>query len=247
MCLATTERKGGEIKREREKERGRECTMSLRMTCAISFYYGNSHTRVAELGGDTFTHRRFHTETLFMHTHTDAFPHRDFYTEAFTHRRFYTQQTLTQTPWNTDAFTHRRFYTQTLLHTDAFTHKHFYTQTLSHTEAFTHRLLYTQTLLHTAPLAPLLIVPLGVRLPSPNCDLWGRAQLFRLSESGPTKRSFCGYNAFCEGACWSVHASILPWWTEHLTKAIHAHTQGYTIGQLRIRKLQCRIRKLACP
>ena len=56
--------------------------MSLRMTCAISFYYGNSHTRVAELGGDTFTHRRFHTETLFMHTHTDAFPHRDFYTKT---------------------------------------------------------------------------------------------------------------------------------------------------------------------
>lgn len=95
------------------------------------------------------------------------------------------------------------------------------------------------------PLVPLLIVPLGVRLRSPNCELW--AQLFRLSESGPTKRSFCGYNAFCEGACWSVHASILPWWTAHLTKAIHAHTQGYTIGQLRIRKFQRRIRKLARP
>ena len=149
--------------------------MSLRMTCAISFYYGNSHTRVAELGGDTFTHRRFHTETLFMHTHTQT----HFHTETFTQRLLHT-----------DAFTHNRHL-----------HRHLETQTLLHTDAFTHRPFYTQTLLHTAPLAPLLIVPLGVRLPSPNCDLWGRAQLFRLSESGPTKRSFCGYNAFCEGAC----------------------------------------------
>ena len=80
--------------------------MSLRMTCAISFYYGNSHTLRKKarhhhsvnakkrdafiqrrfytqnlLHIKTFTHRRFHTETFFMHTHTDAFPHRDFYTK----------------------------------------------------------------------------------------------------------------------------------------------------------------------
>ena len=81
--------------------------MSLRMTCAISFYYGNSHTLRKKarhhhsvnakkrdafiqrhfytqnlLHINTFTHRRFHTETFFMHTHTDAFPHRDFYTKT---------------------------------------------------------------------------------------------------------------------------------------------------------------------
>ena len=82
--------------------------MSLRMTCAISFYYGkfphtlrkkarhhhsvNAKKRDAFIQRhfytqnllhiNTFTHRRFHTETFFMHTHTDAFPHRDFYTKT---------------------------------------------------------------------------------------------------------------------------------------------------------------------
>ena len=178
-------------------------TMSLRMTCAISFYYGNSHTHCGKRLGtiipwtrrnakllyrdaffytqnllhiNTFTHRRFHTETFFMHTHThrristqrllheNTLTHRRFYTQtllhtyAFTcrclftdahtlsHKRFYTQ-TLLHT--DTDAFPHRPFSTQTLLHTDAFTHKHFYTHTLLHTDAFTRKHFYIQTLLHT--------------------------------------------------------------------------------------------------
>ena len=120
-------------------------TMMLRMTCVISFYYGNSNTHCRKSSAPSFRGceetRRFYTETLL---HTAAFTHRHFYTETllhtetFTHRRFYTQ-TL-------DTFTHRRFYTQTLLHADTFTGKHFYIQTLLHTDAFT---LYTQTLLHT--------------------------------------------------------------------------------------------------
>ena len=90
-----------------------------------------------------------------MHTHTDAFPHRDFYTkhfntqtllytDSFTHIHFYMQMPFYR---RTHTFTHKRFYTQTLLHTDtdAFPHRPFYTQTLLHTNTFTH----THTLLHT--------------------------------------------------------------------------------------------------
>ena len=73
----------------------------------------------------TFTHRRFYTQTLL---HTDH----------FTQRHFYTQRLL-----HTDAFTHRRICTQTLLQTDSFTHRHIYT------DHFTHRPFYTQTILHT--------------------------------------------------------------------------------------------------
>ena len=109
--------------------------MSLRMTCAMSFYYGNSHTHIAEKGSAPSLREReetrsFYTETLL---HTDP----------FTHRRFYTQTLL-----HTYVFTHGRFYTQTLLHTDAFTHRRFSTQTLLHTDAFTHTRthFYTQTL-----------------------------------------------------------------------------------------------------
>ena len=82
----------------------------------------------------TFTHRRFCTQTLL---HTDTFTRRCFctqtllHTEAFAHRRFYTQ-----TPLHIDAFT---LYTQTHLHTDHFTHRHFYAQTILHTDTFTHR------------------------------------------------------------------------------------------------------------
>ena len=122
--------------------------MMLRMTCVISFYYGNSYTHFPKSSAPSFRGceetRRFYTETLL---HTAAFTHRHFYTETlvhtgtFTHRRFYTQ-TL-------DTFTHRGFYTQTLLHTDTFTHRRIYTQTLLHTEAFTHRRVYTQKLLHS--------------------------------------------------------------------------------------------------
>ena len=86
---------------------------------------------------DSFTHRRFYTQTLFTH--------RTFYTQTlFTHRTFYTQTLL-----HTDPFTHRPFYTQKLLHTEAFTHRRFYIQTLLHTDPFTHRSFYTQTLSHT--------------------------------------------------------------------------------------------------
>ena len=83
--------------------------MSLRMTCAISFYYGNSHTlrkkarhhhsvnakkreafiqRRFFLHTESFTHKQFYTQTLshrdvfHAHTHRDAFPHRDFYTKT---------------------------------------------------------------------------------------------------------------------------------------------------------------------
>ena len=140
-------------------------TMSLRMTCAISFYYGNSHTHCGKRLGtiipwtrrneafiqrrfytqnllhvNTFTHRRFHTETFFHAKNAKTLLH----TDAFTHKHFCTHTLL-----HTDAFTCKHFYIQTLLHTDAFTLRHFYTQTLFHTDPFTHRRFYTQTLLHT--------------------------------------------------------------------------------------------------
>ena len=80
--------------------------MSLRMTCVISFYYGNSHTHCGTSSAPSFRGReetrRFYTETLL-------------YRDAFTHRRFYRQTFL-----HTDTFTQRRFYT----------HKNFYTRTL---------------------------------------------------------------------------------------------------------------------
>ena len=107
--------------------------MMLRMTCEISFYYGNSHTHthcrkssVPSCRGCPET-RCFYTETLL-------------HTEAFTHRSFYTQKLS-----YTDSFTHRRFYTQKLLHTDPFTHRRFFTQTLLHTDTF-----YTQKFHFTA-------------------------------------------------------------------------------------------------
>ena len=107
-------------------------TMMLRMTCVISFYYGNSYTHCPKSSAPSLRGceetRRFYTETLL---HTAAFTHRHFYTETLLH---------------TETFTHRRFYTQTL---DTFTHRRFYTQTLLHTEAFTHRRVYTQKLLHS--------------------------------------------------------------------------------------------------
>ena len=81
-------------------------TMSLRMTCVISFYYNNSHTHCGKSSAPPFRGReetrRFYTETLL-------------YRDAFTHRRFYRQTFL-----HTDTFTQRRFYT----------HKNFYTRTL---------------------------------------------------------------------------------------------------------------------
>ena len=99
---------------------------------------------------ETFTHRRFYTQTLL---HTDGFTRKHFYThfytDAFTHRSFYTQ-TLLHTGRPMFFYTHRRLYTQTLLHTGAFTHRRFYTdaftETLLHTDTFTHRHFYTQTL-----------------------------------------------------------------------------------------------------
>ena len=132
--------------------------MMLRITCVISFYYGNSYTHCRKSSVPSFLGceetRRFYTETLL---HTEAFTHRRFYTqqllytETFTHRRFYTQTLL-----HTDSFTHRRFYTPTLLHTDHFTHRHFFlnTEAFTHrrflnTDAFIHRHFYTQTILHT--------------------------------------------------------------------------------------------------
>ena len=117
--------------------------MMLRMTCVISFYYGNSYTHCPKSSAPSFRGceetRRFYTETLFTHSsfYTQTLLHRD----AFTHRNFYTQKVL-----HTDT---RHFYTQRLLHTDTFTHRHFYTQTHLHTDAFTHRSVYTQKLLHS--------------------------------------------------------------------------------------------------
>ena len=60
-----------------------------------------------------------------LHTHTDPFAHKHFYTQTLLH-------------------TDRNFYTQTLLHTDTLTQKPFDTQKLRHTDP-----IYTQTLLHT--------------------------------------------------------------------------------------------------
>ena len=108
---------------------------------------------------NTFTHRRFHTETFFMHTHTQTHFHTEtftrkhfntqtlLYTDSFTHIRFHMQMPFYR---RTHTFTHKRFYTQTLLHTDtdAFPHRPFYTQTLLHTNTFTHIRFYTRTLLH---------------------------------------------------------------------------------------------------
>ena len=112
---------------------------------------------------DTFTHRRFHTETFFTHTqtffHTHTFTHRPFYThilfytQTLLHIKVYTHRSLyTQTLLQTDIFTHRPFYTQTRLHAEALTSRRFSTQTLwltfLHTDPFTHRHVYTQKLLH---------------------------------------------------------------------------------------------------
>ena len=127
-------RRGREREREREGKGGRKKTwrnimwatkmhrrlgtMMLRMTCVISFYYGNSYTHCRKSSAPSFPRceetRSFYTETLL-------------YRDAFTHRRFYTQTLL-----HTDAFTQRRFYT----------HRNFYTQTLLHTDTFTHRPSY---------------------------------------------------------------------------------------------------------
>ena len=144
-------------------------TMSLRMTCAISFYYGNSHTHCGKRLGtiipwtrrnatllyrDAFTHRIFYTQTLshrdvfHAHTHRRISTQRLLHENTLTHRRFYTQTLL-----HTYAFTCRCLFTDahTLSHTNAFTHRRFctQTQTLFHTDPFTHRRFYTQTLLHT--------------------------------------------------------------------------------------------------
>ena len=135
-------------------------TMSLRMTCVISFYYGNSHTHCGKSSAPSFRGReetrRFYTETLL---YRDAFTHRRFYRQTFLHRHFHTETLLhAQKLLHTDTLTHRPFYTHIVLHTDAFTHKglyteafthrHFYRPTFLHTDPFTHRHIYTQKLLH---------------------------------------------------------------------------------------------------
>ena len=82
-----------ESKRERENERGgrkktwrnvmwatkvhrRLSTMSLRMTCAISFYYGNSPTHCGKRLGTIIPWTRRNATLLYR----DAFTHRIFYT-----------------------------------------------------------------------------------------------------------------------------------------------------------------------
>ena len=94
-------------------------TMSLRMTCVISFYYGNSHTHCGKSSAPSFRGReetrRFYTETLL---HTDVFTGRHFYTQTLSHRDAFTR---------TKTFTHGHFNTQTLLYTYCFTHRRFYT------------------------------------------------------------------------------------------------------------------------
>ena len=111
-------------------------------------------TSTTPLHRNTFTHRRFYTQTQRFYTqallHTDAFTHKSFYTETVLHTDASTRRYVLHT--------HTRFHTQTLLHTDALTHKRFYTgrfytqmlfthaHTLSNTNAFTHRRFYTQTL-----------------------------------------------------------------------------------------------------
>ena len=51
-------------------------TMSLRMTCAISFYYGNSHTHCGKRLGTIIPWTRRNATLLYR----DAFTHRIFYT-----------------------------------------------------------------------------------------------------------------------------------------------------------------------
>ena len=140
-------------------------TMSLRMTCVISFYYGNSHTHCGKRLGTIipWTRRnatlvwRFYTETLL---HTEAFTHRHFYTQTLSHRDvFYAHTDVfshahTRTLLHTDPFTHILFYTETLLHIKVYTHRSLYTQTLLQTDIFTRRPFYTQTRLHAEAFTP---------------------------------------------------------------------------------------------
>ena len=97
------EKEGAEIKREREKGKARErerewkgwgrkktwrnvmwatkvhrrlSAMSLRMTCAISFYYGNSHTHCGKRRGTIIPWTRRNAMLLYR----DTFTHIIFYT-----------------------------------------------------------------------------------------------------------------------------------------------------------------------
>ena len=78
--------------------------MSLRMTCAISFFIMVIPTHIAEKGAapsfrEREETRRFYTETLL---HTESFTHKHFYTQTLSHRDVF------------HAHTHRDFYTKTL-------------------------------------------------------------------------------------------------------------------------------------
>ena len=108
---------------------------------------------------NTFTHRRFYTQTL---SHTNTFTHKHSHTQTLLHTDPLTHThnppfTHTQTRLHTNHVANN--YIQSLLHTNAFTHQRFctqtlctetlYTQTLWHTNALTHKRFYTKTLLHT--------------------------------------------------------------------------------------------------
>ena len=90
--------------------------MQLSITTACNQQF--THTR-ALFHTDTFPHRRFYTQTLFFQNrpfstqtllHTNTFTHRRFYihthTDPFTQRGFYTDTTMLL---HTDAFTLRPF------------------------------------------------------------------------------------------------------------------------------------------
>jgi hypothetical protein len=76
------QKKGGEIKRKREKMKGGG-TINLRITCVISFYYGNSHIHCGKRLGTiiprTRRNAKLYTKTLL---HTEAFTHKHFCTQT---------------------------------------------------------------------------------------------------------------------------------------------------------------------
>ena len=107
-------------------------TINLRITCVISFYYGNSHIycgkRLGTIIPRTRRNAKLYTKTLL---HTKAFTHKHFCIQTLSNKNVF------------HAHTHRRISTQTLLHANTLTHRHFYTQTLLHTYAFTCRCFFT--------------------------------------------------------------------------------------------------------
>ena len=110
-----------------------------------------THTHTHFYAKTLYTQTLLHTNITQTLLHTDAFTHR-----SFTHRRFHIQTLFTHRRFlHTDTFTHEHFYTQTLLHANTFTHTHrrFYTpnflETNARTNVHTQRRMDTRTSTHT--------------------------------------------------------------------------------------------------